>query len=255
MNKYWWAGLLVFILFATLNFFVFLLRKKPKLSYSIAYSIALFLLTYKIGEYIYWQAVGQHIKIPVEFSALSYFIFSISIVARTKKADEFGALVGALTGIMYSLSFWVSPDSFVSDINTPFLFAMAVFNHHALYFASMLMIANVRHYSYKNCWIPFVGIGAMVGYSWLIYSFTSYASVYGKPIIIQICDASILSWLNLATLTGWQIAIYIVLCFVLLCALIFGFYYGNHILANKRKKYDLPINYRPDKWIDIYKYN
>jgi hypothetical protein len=89
-----------FLLFASLTVHVFLLRNKPKLSYAIAYTIALFLLAYKIGEYIYWQAIGEHMKIPVEFSALSYFTFAITVIFRTKKADQFGSFVGLLTGLL-----------------------------------------------------------------------------------------------------------------------------------------------------------
>ena len=253
MSNHWWVGIIVFLFFASLTVHVFLLRNKPKLSYAIAYSIALFLLVYKIGEYIYWQAIGEHMKIPVEFSALSYFVFAITVVSRTKKAEQFGTFVGVLTGLMYSVSFWVSPQSFLSDIETIFLFTMALLNHHMLYFAAMLILLNVRHYSYKNCWIQLVGIGAMVGYSWLIYCLTPYASLYGKPIIIQICDGSILSWLNLTTLSGGQVAIYVAICSIILCGLIVAFYAANNAMAKRRTKNDLPENYRPEKWLDIYK--
>ncbi|MGN1043170.1 MAG: hypothetical protein ACI4SK_06785 [Christensenellales bacterium] len=250
--KYWWAGLLVFLLFVSLNGIIFALRKKPKLSYAIAWSIAAFLLLYKIGEYVYWQAVGQHMKFPVEFSALSYFIFGITVTFRLKKAEQFGAFVGVLAGLMYSVSFWVSPGSLIGDIDTPFLFAMAIFNHHALYFASMLLLANVHKFNYKDCWIQLVGVGAMVGYSWLIYLFTPYAEIYGKPIIIQICDGSILNWLGGLKLNGWQIALYIIVALLLLAGILFGFYSLNNLCAKKRAANNIEIDYHPKKLIDIF---
>lgn len=255
MSNNWWVGIIVFLLFASLTVHVFLLRNKPKLSYAIAYTIALFLLAYKIGEYIYWQAIGEHMKIPVEFSALSYFTFAITVISRTKKADQFGAFVGLLTGLMYSVSFWVSPQSFLSDIETIFLFTMALINHHILYFAAMLMLFNVRRYSSKNCWIHLVGVGAMIGYSWLIYLLTPYASIYDKPIVIQVCDGSILSWLNITKLSGGQVVVYIIVCAILLCGLIAAFYAVNNAMAKRRIKKGLPENYRPEKWLDIYKIN
>ncbi len=238
-NTYWWAGIPVLILFIGLNVLIHLLRDKPELSYKIAYAIACFLLVYKIGEYIYWQAVGQHLKIPVEFSAISYFLFSALTVFRVKKADSIGVFCGFLAGMFFSIASWVSPDSFIKNAQEEswFLYAMAIVNHHALYFGSMLMLANVRRFDPKKFYVMFLGVGAMVGYSWLIYLFTPYADLYGKMIIIKICDGSILNFLFPSlVLKPWMTVLYIILIVILFCVLFAGFYYLNNLLAKKRKE-------------------
>lgn len=251
-NTYWWAAIPVFILFIALNVVIYLLRDKPTVSYRIAYAIACFLFVYKLGEYVYWQAVGEHIKIPVEFSAVSYFLFSIFTLFRIKKFDCLGTFCGFLAGMCYSVAFWASPDSFVRNGQEEswFLFAMAIFNHHALYFGSMLMIANVCRFDPKKFYFMLIGVGVMLGYTWLVYLFTPYADLYGKMIFIRICDGSILNYLFPSlSLRPWMVVLYLVVVIILFFALLVCFYVLNNYLAKKRKMrtgYDLDI---PEKII------
>lgn len=250
-----WLGVLIFFIFVLFNVGVFLLRNKPQVSYAIAYTIALYLFVYKIGEYVYYQAIGLHLKFPVEFSALSYFLLAISVVFRIKKMDQFGAFAGMLAGLMYSVSFWISPMSFVNSMDTMFLFIMAILNHHLLYFAGALLLFNVRKYNFKDCWIMLLGVGAMVGYSWIIYLFTPYASLYGKPTIIQICDGSILDWLGLQDVPTWGYVLYLVLAVILLFGLLAGFYWANSLEVKRRRKKGVIEDYFPEKWIETYRIN
>lgn len=244
----------MFLVFIGLNLTIFFLRKKPQLSYAIAYSVSLFLFVYKIGEYIYHQAVGNHMNFPVEFSALSYFLLGITVTFRIKKVEQLGAFSALLAGLMYAISFWIAPKSFVDKPEPIYFFIMALINHHLLYFASMLLITNSRRYSYKNCWVLFTGVGVMVAYSWIIYLFTSYEEAIGKPIIIQICDGSIISWLGIAEIKGGFLALYIILLVALFIALLIGFYSLNNIFAKKRKKNGIVEDYYPEKWINTYKF-
>ncbi len=239
-NTYWWAGLAVLLLFVGLNVAVFTLRDKPELSYKIAYGIAFFLILYKTSEYIYWQAVGQHLKVPVEFSAISYFLFGITIVFRIKKLDVLGAFCGFLAGMFYSVASWVSPDSFVNNglQESIFLFIMAIVNHHALYFGSILMIANVRRFEIKKTWwCNLVGIAVMIGYSWIMHLFTPYTELYGKLIFIRITDGSILNYLFPSlVVTPLFTAIYFVVVSILFTFLLLFFYWLNGRLAKKREE-------------------
>ena len=238
-NTYWWVAVLIFLLFVGLNVVIFLLRDNPKLSYRIAYCIACFLFVYKIGEYIYWQCVGQHLKIPVEFSAVSYFLFGITVFFRIKKFDSLGTFCGFLAGMCYSVANWVSPDSFVqSAFQEPmFFYVMAIVNHHALYFGSMLMIANVRRFDPKKFYYMIIGVAIMLAYTWIIYLFTPYADLYGKMIFIRICDGSILNYLFPSLVVPpWAVVVYLIVVLILFSALFAAFYYLNNLLAKKREK-------------------
>lgn len=249
-NQFWWCGLLIFILFIAINISIAFLGKYPRLSYAIAYCIGAFLLTYKIGEYIYWQAIGEHMHFPVEFSALSYFVFGIFTTFRIRKCDCFAAFTAILAGFFYSVSFWISPDSFVNAGDPPFLFAMAIINHHMLFAGGMLMLINVRKYEFKKTvYQHFIGIALMVGYSWLIYAFTDYAAVEGKPLIIKITDGQILQFLfpDSAALAGWQLAIYYICCVIVLAGVIAAFYGINRLGIKRRRKLNFDDDCFPDK--------
>ncbi len=254
-NQYWYCGLLIFLLFIAINVGIIFLRKSPKASYATAYAIGAFLLVYKICEYLYWQAIGRHMHFPVEFSALSYFIFGIFTTFRIKKCDCFAAFTAILAGFFYSVSFWISPDSFVNGEESKFLFAMAIINHHMLFAGGMLMLANVRRYEFKKTvYQHFIGIALMVGYSWLIYGCTNYSQTEGKPIIIKITDGQILQFLfpQGASLLGWQLALYYVGVCVALCAFIAAFYGLNAYGIKYRRKHSLNEDCFPDKLTDAF---
>lgn len=252
--NYWWLSLIIFFIFVGINVTLYLLRKKPQLSYAIAYSIAVFLLVYKIGEYIYYQAIGEHMKFPVEFSALSYFFLGITVTFRIKKAEQLGAFTGILAGLMYSITFWIAPKSYVENPEPLYFMIMAIINHHLVYFAGMLLLTNSRRYSFKNCWVLFLGVGLSIAYSWIIYLFTSYAEVLSKPIIIQICDGSILSFLGISEIKGWMMGLCVVCEVLLFVGLLVGFYALNNYMANKRKKRGIIDDYYPTNLKSIYKF-
>ena len=239
-NTYWWEGLVVFLLFVGLNVVVFALRNKPELSYKIAYGIACYLVLYKTTEYIYWQAVGQHLQVPVEFSAVSYFLFGLTTVFRIKKVDALGAFCGFLAGMFYSVASWVSPDSFVNSgvEESIFLFVMAIINHHALYLGAVLMLANVRHFKIKESWwIILIGVSVMIGYSWLMHLFTPYTELYGKLIFICVTDGSILNFLFPSlVVTPLFTAIYLVVVSFLFAFLLLFFFSLNGYLAKKKEE-------------------
>lgn len=252
--KYWWLSLIIFFIFVGINVALYLLRKKPQLSYAIAYSIALFLLVYKIGEYIYHQAVGNHMNFPLEFSALSYFFLGIAVTFRVKKAEQLGAFAGILAGLMYSITFWIAPQSYVENPEPIYFMIMAIINHHLVYFAGMLLLVNSRRYSIKTCWVLFLGVGLSVAYAWIIYLFTSYKDAIGKPVIIQICDGSILSRLGINEIKGWMTGVYVCGEILLFVGLLVGFYALNNYMANKRKKLGIIDDYYPKKLRSIYKF-
>lgn len=254
-NVYWWAGWLILALFVILNLIIYLLRKNPALSYAIAWTIASYLLIYKIGELLIWQLLGEHYKFPVEFSAVSYYAFGIFVTFRWRKADTFPIFAAVLTGTVYSMFFWISPDSYVKDMETPYLFTMAILNHHLLYFAGMLLTVNVRRFSLRYWWQHLVGLGLIVGYSWLIYGFTDYNIEIGKPIIIQITDGTILNWLfKSEELVSMHKVYYGFFVFGIVGSVFTIFYSLNHIMAKKRIRLKLQREYFPDSWKDTFRF-
>ena len=153
----------------------------------------------------------------------------------------------------------VSPDSYVNEFlfdqtgtHYALPFAFAIINHHLLYFGGMLMLCNVRKFPVKRVWQYVVGVFAMVGYSWLIHTQTAYSATYGKPIIIQITDASIISWLFDAPTTAGIIIYYV--CAVFAVALLIVVHFLLSALgAKRRKKKGLPEDYFPETFKDTFR--
>ena len=96
---------MMFLIFVGLNVIVFLLRKKPSLSYAVSYTIALYLLIFKTVEYTVYQIMGDHLNLPLEFSTISYFVFGIAVVFKLKKIDQFPVFTAILAGMIYGLAF------------------------------------------------------------------------------------------------------------------------------------------------------
>lgn len=249
---YWWLSLIVVLFFIGLNVAIFFLRKKPQLSYAIVYSVAAFILVYKIIEYICYQAIGDHMKFPVEFSTLSYLILGIVVTFRLKKLEPLAAFVSILAGFVYSVVCWFSPNSVVTEAETVYYLVTAIIMHHLLYLGGMLLLLNTRHFSYKSCWTLVLGVALMVGYSWIIYLFTPYAEIIGKPLIIQTCDGSILAWLGATEVQGWKMALFSIAELILLFGVMAGFYSINNVIAKRRAKSGLIDDYYPEKWKDTY---
>lgn len=240
-NEYWWMGALIFLLFFAINLTVFLLRNKPRVSYALAYGIAVFLLIYKVGENIYWQSMGKHMNFPVEFSALSYLLFAVFTVFKIKKADEFAVFAAILAGFIYSGAFAVFPDLFAPGGKISYWIAIALLNHHLLYFGGMLMLANVRKYRIRNCYMQFLGIGALIGYSWAIHLFTDYSAEMGKPIIIQITEGSILYRVFPAeSVSDALVVLYYVCAVLMILILLTVFYLINRRCVRRRVAAGLP---------------
>ena len=248
-NTYWWAGLLVLLLYVSLGVVVFLLRNKPKLSYTIAWCIGCYLLCIKLAEYIYWQAVGNHYNFPLEFSALSYIFYAIVITFRLKRVQQFPLWAAFMAGTMYSVAFWVAPDSFTVYTGVPFWHWLAVANHHLLYFGAMLMIANVTKLRARDWWQQVVGGLLCVGYSWLIYLFTDYAQYQGKPLIIQMTDGSILGFLGVKTIKPLYLVIYFICAVILVALTMSGIFLINKWQCRRRAKKGLEEDYFPAKWL------
>lgn len=238
----WWVGLLVFIIFLSVNIILFLLRNKPKIAYAIIYCVAVYFLVLKTVEYVRWQVIGRHLHFPVEISALSYFIFGITVVFRIKKLNAFASFISIIAGLVYSVTFWFVPENF-TDGNFHRYLVMAVINHHLLYFGGVVYM-NIEKYDWKKFYVVLIGVAAFIAYSWAIHLFTDYTAVEGKPIIIEITDGTILSHVFTSYSTAIKI-LYIVCAIILLFALLVGFYYLNALMAKSRKRKGFKENLYP----------
>ena len=257
-QQYWWVGLIMVFIYIGLIFLVRFLRNKPNVCYLICYIIAIYLIIFKVTENIWYFARGIYWNFPIEFSALSYWTFSILMLIRVRKADQYGAFCALLTGTIYIFSWVMSPNSHVNNFiqeDTNYIIATgAVVNHSCLFFAGWLMVFNCRDYSFKTVWQLFIGIACFVAYPWIIWTCTDFALYKEKPLIIQMCDSSIVSYIFSNPSTGLKIGYYF-FALPLLFGIMALFYFINHIGAKYRKAHNIVLDYHPKKFVDIFKLN
>jgi len=252
-GEYWWISLALFCGLVIVTTLVWVFRNKSELSYTIAWTIACYLLVTKILEYGLLQYMGKRMEFPLEFSAVSYVIFGLTVVFRMRKADLFAVFAAILSGLIYLVGFMLSPAGYLAQAETPILFYMALINHTLLYFGGMLMLCNVKRYKpTQNLQIP-IGIGVYLIYVWAICKYTPYVSVNGKPYILSIVDGSILQQiLGTEHIQLWTYCAYLAVCVASIILLMIIFQIINDINAKRRVRIGLQLDYFPDKFGKIY---
>ena len=104
--------------------------------------ISLILLSYKSIEYGFHWIQGDFTKIPVEYSAITYFLFSITFLFNIKPLKPFVTFAAFLSGLGYLITFPFLGFSFIAGngITTTLL---ALLNHSMLYIGSIIIMKNL----------------------------------------------------------------------------------------------------------------
>ncbi|OHE40418.1 MAG: hypothetical protein A2102_00375 [Tenericutes bacterium GWF2_38_8] len=121
---------------------VWLTRLQGKPRKITLYTLAIGLFLYKAIEYTIYGLNMQLNKIPLEFSTMSYFIFSISVIFNIKKLSSVAAFCAFVSGIGYLLSFMVIGNQYFEN-NGFQLAVMAFLNHSILFLGSMLLVKQI----------------------------------------------------------------------------------------------------------------
>ncbi len=138
----YWLGFIISSI--TLIMGIIFMRLNQTKRTRLVFILALFLFFYKLTEYTIFGLTMQLHKIPLEFSTMSYFIFSMSIIFRLEKMKLLGAFMAFVSGLGYVITFMILGDDFLAG-NGFFLTAMAYLNHAILYLGSMLVIKDLSY--------------------------------------------------------------------------------------------------------------
>jgi hypothetical protein len=114
--------------------------KKRKI---IMYALAIVLLLYKACEYTIYGLNLQVTKIPIEFSTMTYFIFSITVIFNLRKLVSIAAFCSFISGLGYLISFMLIGEQFILG-NGLVLAGMAFINHSIVFLGSMLLIPEIK---------------------------------------------------------------------------------------------------------------
>ncbi len=201
---YWWVSLIVALFFGGVNVAIFIpLRGKVKLCQKIVTIVCAVLLAYKIGYYTFYQIMGAGWnKFPVEYSAVTYFVFTLIVLTKREKLMPFGIFSAILSGLMYCISFIVAPAQFVPPHNSIYELITACINHNALYFCGMLLLLYVKPLNKKLWWEIPVGVGVFAAYAALL-KHTVLVGLNVETIIYEVSSGDIIARFVSALIGKW----------------------------------------------------
>lgn len=119
----------------------FILRSSKK-SIFIKF-ICVLLLLYKTVEYTIYGLNLELTKIPIEYSTISYFIFSITVLFNLKKLNSIASFIAFISGLGYLLAFSLVGHIFIREQGT-IITIVALINHTILFIGSMIMISHEK---------------------------------------------------------------------------------------------------------------
>lgn len=231
-GPHWWAGLLqIGVLAAELLVLLLFLRRHNKICGVVLWVIGAYFLVYKLWEYI------SNRKWPIDFSALTYFLFGIAALLPFRPLKTAASFSGFIAGSIFIVSFILFPE-FHNQQNPVFYYrAMGFVNHNLMFTGSFLLMIRYR---FKKSDIAFI-----VG--WLIFVVAySEIMIYGfhvvdtVEVITKIVDGSIVfNLFSEGKPTWWFLIIYYLVCIGILVAFIWLLYRLNSVFYNLSGEADI----------------
>jgi len=109
----------------------------------IMQTICLTLLIYKTVEYTIYGLNLELSKIPIEYSTISYFVFSITVLFRLDKLKSIASFMAFISGLGYLLAFSLVGHIFIREQGL-MITLIALMNHTILFLGSMIMISDQK---------------------------------------------------------------------------------------------------------------
>lgn len=179
-----WIGLIHLIIYV-------LITKKNK-SLFVINLLCVYLLAYKMSEYGYYIIEKrEYNKIPVDYSAITYFVMPIVFFLKSNRLFPLATFSAFISGFGYLAAFAFLAGKMI-EINGYFSVIMALFNHSALYIASILIMKE-RLFERKTARIILSGSIMMVVYATIIYFFVDFGQKY--IFIYKLLDGTYVSYL------------------------------------------------------------
>ena len=143
---------LALILFAVRR----LLFKSEETRRYLLKALCILLLTFNVIRYTVNSIRVERIKIPVEFSAVTYFVLPIIVLFKLDKIRPWGAYAGILAGSFYFLNGIFLGDKMYAGYN-PITIITSILCHGILLFCGLLMISEKVYADYAG-WIITAGL-------------------------------------------------------------------------------------------------
>lgn len=231
-----WGLTIVLILWLVLEtVLAFALYNHRRASYILTYCIALFVLVFHIWYFIDQSKIQMY---PVEFSHISYFVFSVCVVFGSKKMQSFAGFCGMLTGLSFLIAGCFSPQSMLNDAASGVSLFISVMRHELLWLGGLLLFLNVARFDIKDIWISVVGIALIVGFSFLVHYHYIYPDFvkWDDMVIIKIATGTILGYVIPGELPMWLRVGTVIVIFAAVAGALVGYFKVNNVIYDRRLK-------------------
>lgn len=165
----------VFILIISFTFFSYTYFNKKQ--HQVIIMTLLYVLFFlKLTEYTIYGLTLNIEKIPIEFSTISYFIFSISMIFKIKWLKPFATFAAFLSGLGYLISFIFLGKAYFTEL-TLYEASMAFLNHAILFYTSVLVMKH-NMFVQKNNKSFYIFTLIFLTYFLIVHRFVSFNNPY-----------------------------------------------------------------------------
>lgn len=126
------------ILMGVLLFFI-----KPYHSKRVILILSIFLFLYKTIEYTLYGLNLEPSKIPVEYSTITYFLLSITVIFRLDSLKPLASFMGIVSGLGYVIVFMVLGPTYLSHQGL-YITSMAFINHSIVFWGGLVLLRTER---------------------------------------------------------------------------------------------------------------
>ena len=128
-----------------------LLFKDEEIRRRVLKAFCILLLVFNISRYTFNSIMEDRIRIPVEFSAVTYFVLPIIVLLKLDKVKPWGAYAGILAGSCYFLN-GIFLGNRVYFGYRPITIVTSILCHGILLFCGLLLISEQKFSKYAG-WI------------------------------------------------------------------------------------------------------
>ncbi|MFA5560867.1 MAG: hypothetical protein WC964_03740 [Acholeplasmataceae bacterium] len=125
---------------------IILLSMDFRTSRKILLVMAISLLLYKSIEYTIYGLNLQTSKIPIEYSTLTYFLFSIQVIFNIKPLKLIVTFMAFISGLGYLLVFMFLGQQYIIELGL-FTTIMAFINHSICFLGSLILMKSEQFQS------------------------------------------------------------------------------------------------------------
>lgn len=217
------------VIAAQVLFLLFVVGKNRVFDRVAMWTIALFLVLYKLDEY------GFGKTIPLDHSVMSYFLFGLAAVVPFRPLKCAASFSAMLSGAVYALTMLLFPENHFSEVTAVtqdvFLVRMAMLNHNLLFAGGAIMCSLASFEREDLVWL-FGWHGFFMAYLKLMVD--GFGMSTENVSIMRIMDGSLVADVLGVRVTVAYVAVYYLIFAAVFTAILLGFIALNGAFARRR---------------------